>query len=810
MHPAETLHSVATSRRAPGRAVFASAALIACALLSACGGAEARRDRYIEKASALMADEDWDKAQLELRNALQIDPNDNVARVKLASVSEKLGDLRAAAQQYRSVIDADTKNVPARAGLARLYALGGLPEEAMKLANEGLALAPEDAGLLTARAAAKAQTGDVPGALADAERAFRNDPHSRNAAAVLASLYQRTDRPAEAMRIIDQAIREYPKDADFYAVRAIMKETAADRAGAAADYAALVALDPANFSRRMLQVRFLLRGDDVDGAEQALRSAIAATPDKIEPKLALAGLLASKRDFAAGEKSLLQLVDQSPADIELLVGLGDFYTGHGKASQAVATYRKAIELDGTGPQGLVARNRLAAASLKAGDRGTAAKLVAEVLAENAQDGDALALNAQLALDKGDAAAAIADLRALLRNKPDSIPAQRALAQAYLANNDMVLAEQTLKTALQGAPGNVQLQLAYAQMLLQGGKTAQAVAELEQVVAREPANLTAQETLFRLQGATRDFDAAMQTAAHVKAASPESGFGDYLEGLAFSMQGKPGPAVDAFDRVLQLQPGAAEPLTAAVQVLVGAGKPDAAMQRVERAIAARPDNLHAVNLKGEVLLAQKRYDAASAVFDDALRRAPQWWLPYRGKAMTNLLRGDETAAIATYEKGIAATNSADLLVDLAALHESKGRIDAAIATYETYLQRNPAAAIAANNLAMLLVSRRSDAPSIARAGELAKPLERSGSANFINTAGWVRLKAGDAKGAVPLLERAAHMRADSPQLLYMLGVAQDAAGQPVEARKSLESALALSTSFAGADEARATLDRLRRS
>jgi tetratricopeptide (TPR) repeat protein len=798
------------TRRVSRPAAAVCCALAVVTLLAACGGAEARRDRYVEKARTLMAESSWDKAQLELRNALQIDPNDNEARVLLATVAEKQGDLRVAAQQYRSVIDADVKNVPARAGLARLYALGGLPQEALKLADEGLALAPEDAGLLTARAAAKAQTGDVPGALADAERAYKNDPHSRNAAAVLASLYQRTERSADALRIVDQAIREYPKDADFYAVRAIMRESAGDRAAAAADYSALVALDPANFARRMLQVRFLLRGDDVDGAEQVLRSAVKTAPDQIEPKLALAGLLASRRDFAAGEKSLVELVAQSPADLELLVGLGDFYAGHGRTAEAAATYSKVIDLDGKEAQGLVARNRLAAAALKAGDRGTAGRLATEVLEANPQDADALALNAQLALDRGDASAAIADLRALLRNKPDSVPAQRALAQAYVANNDIVLAEQTLKSALQGAPGNVQLQLAYAQLLLQGGKSEQAVAELQQIVEREPANLAAQETLFRLQGATRNFDAAMATASHVKSASPETGFGDYLEGLGYAMQGKPGPAIEALDRAIKLQPGAAEPLTAVVQLLVAGNRPDEAMQRVDRAIAAKPGNLHASNLKGEILLSQKRYDAAAATFDETVRKAPQWWLPYRGKAMTSLLQGKESAAIATYQQGIAATNSTELLVDLAALHEARGRADAAVAAYDDFLKRNPGSAIAANNLAMLLVSKPGDAASLARAVELARPLERSASANFINTAGWVRYKNGDAKGAVPLLERAARLQADSPQLLYMLGVAQDAAGQSVEARKSLESALALGTSFAGADDARAALDRLGRS
>jgi len=45
------------------------------------------------------------------------------------------------------------------------------------------------------------------------------------------------------------------------------------------------------------------------------------------------------------------------------MGLGQFYASHNKVPEAEAVYRRSIKDDGTGPNGLTARNRLASADL---------------------------------------------------------------------------------------------------------------------------------------------------------------------------------------------------------------------------------------------------------------------------------------------------------------------------------------------------------------------------------------------------------------------------------------------------------------
>jgi Flp pilus assembly protein TadD len=115
---------------------------------------------------------------------------------------------------------------------------------------------------------------------------------------------------------------------------------------------------------------------------------------------------------------------------------------------------------------------------------------------------------------------------------------------------------------------------------------------------------------------------------------------------------------------------------------------------------------------------------------------------------------------------------------------------------------------ANNLAMLLVTYRTDQKSLDRARDLTAGFATSNNGNLLDTGGWVHFKRAEYAQALPELEQAAQERPQSPEIRYHLGMAEMRAGLPERARSDLETAVAGAQGFEGSKEARAVLATLK--
>ena len=194
---------------------------------------------------------------------------------------------------------------------------------------------------------------------------------------------------------------------------------------------------------------------------------------------------------------------------------------------------------------------------------------------------------------------------------------------------------------------------------------------------------------------------------------------YLEGTVDEAEHKLEAASAAYERALGIQPTAAEPLTALVRVTMARKQPEQALARLDQTIASQPDNVVAHNLKGELLTSRGQLEAAVAAFNSAIEKAPKWWMPYRGLAIAQLAGKHTDEAVAVLERGVQQTGAATLATDLASVYERLNRPDDAIRTYEGVVSRDPNSVAALNNLAMLLVSYRTDKASLDRAQQLTR-------------------------------------------------------------------------------------------
>ncbi|MGC1388871.1 MAG: tetratricopeptide repeat protein, partial [Steroidobacteraceae bacterium] len=236
----------------------------------------------------------------------------------------------------------------------------------------------------------------------------------------------------------------------------------------------------------------------------------------------------------------------------------------------------------------------------------------------------------------------------------------------------------------------------------------------------------------------------------------------------------------------------------------------AIARIDKLIARIPNNALVRNLKGEALANLKRTDLAIASFREAIALSPSWTVPYRSLATTESAADRNEDAIKALEDGIKASNGApELISDLAELYERIGRPDAAIAVYENLLKADPDSAASANNLAMLLVTYRSDKASLDRARSMTERFASSRNPAFIDTWGWVLYKRGEFAEAVTALQKAVDKAPQAPVLLYHLAMAQLKSGARDSARINLDQALKSGVAFNGSDEAKKTLAELKR-
>jgi tetratricopeptide (TPR) repeat protein len=784
-------------------------ALLSVLLVAGCGGAESRKARHMEKGQEFLAAGNFEKARVEFRNALQILPTDSDARFENGVVDEKLGNLREAAQFFQGAIDSNKDNARARASLGRLYAMSGAPDKAIETVDPGLANHPDDADLLTVRAAARIQLKDVSGALTDAERAVQLAPANENAVSVLAGIYKSQGQADKAQALLEDAIKKSPNTVDLRLVLAQLDSSLGKKTEVESLLLDLVRLKPDEKAHRLRLAQFYVRTDQADAAEKVLRDGVKALPEQRELKTALVDFLAARRSREIAESELTTLIAASPNDYELKFLQASFYEQGKEFAKAEAVYKDVIASAKLEGPGITARDRFAALLVQLNDIPAAEKLIAEVLAQSPRDNDALILRGNLALAHSDPKTAISDLRAVLRDQPNAIGVMRTLARAHLANGEPALAEETMRRAVEANPNDAAASLDFAQLLAQLGKPDQAKPVIEELVKRQPNNMQALDVEFKVAAATKDFVTAKAAADAMVALQPKLGLGFYYQGQLAESDKRLDEALRLYSTALELQPEASEPLQAVTRVLVNLKRSPDALRRLDDYSARYPKAAFAVNLKGEVLVSNGRAAESIPVFKMAIEREPKWWLPYRNLSIAQSIADkNNDAAIATLQAGIGKAAAPETLeTQLASLYERTAKVDNALQVYETAMQQNPASDVVANNLAMLLVTYKKDARSLDRAKELSRRFATSTNANFLDTYGWVLYKRGEAAAAITALQNSLTKAPDQPVLLYHLGMAQALAGQAAAARDSLTRSLQSGKNFNGMDEAKATLDKL---
>ncbi|WP_338769319.1 XrtA/PEP-CTERM system TPR-repeat protein PrsT [Massilia sp. METH4] len=484
-----------------------------------------------------------------------------------------------------------------------------------------------------------------------------------------------------------------------------------------------------------------LRGDallalqKVDDSRQAFESALKLEPNNSEALRGLARHAMLKNDAAEVVRLADQAVAHHPADVDTLLFRADLDKAMGQLDAARAVYDKALK---------VAPDTAAAYLQKAyidigqrkyddarADLAALKKLAPQnILAYHAQ--------AQLAFAEGKYKQALDSVQVVLKVAPEHLPSQLLAGATHFALGSLPQAEQHLKKYVESDPRNVQARKMLASVYLGSSQPREALAQLAPFLdtSTDPALIN-------------------------------------IGGRAYLNLKQYDKATATYRRAIELQPTHAQSHIGLGLARMSMGDADGAVAAMRKGVELSPPTaIDAGIVLATTHLRLKQNDAAVAVLDQMLKRAPDNAVLLNLAGGAQLGKGDRAAARAAFQKSLQAQPSFFTAADnLARMELADKKLEPARQHYQAFLDKNPGSAQAMLALADIAIIDKKPADAI-------KWLEQAHAASPKVAGPGLRLTqqylaAGEKRKALALISAMQVESPDDPQLLDMLGRVQAA-------------------------------------
>lgn len=789
------------------------------------------------RAVALLSINDTAGAQAALADARAAAPGEVGTFVIAARLAAARGDAAATEAEADSALKRDPAQIDALLLKQQLLSARGDRAGATEMAARAVKSSPFSAMARVGYAGLLMEGGQDDRAMAQVGEVLANQPRFLDAIYLRGMLLARAGKMEDASNEftkLDPFVTRMPQVLFAQANLAAQQNRMQTAAELARRYRALA---PDDYNGLLLLARTLLATERAQEARALLTTATQDGHRDAETLDLLGRALAAVGDPRGATAVLSQAVAAAPGDADILAHLGSAQFQAGNAADASDTLRRAL-------------------SLSPGLATAGEALVATLLDQNQPD------KAEAELDK---------LKASGKGNPETDAVLAALVK--VRRGDLPGAEAALTEAAKAFPNSVEVKLHLSRVLAVEGRRKAAAALLKDVLAKAPGSLSVLNTYLLLLRQDRELQPMLDALDAARRARPDQPVLVAWQGDVLVAIGTPEKAVGVLQQargaypesipvlaslaraqvaarndaeaegtwrdVLRLQPGDTTARSALFDVLVRRGDTAGARDLLTRALATYPADLGLLTsavalesgtagpvaglrladtlrqqpgtlpssalLKGDLLMRLNRPADAASAYAAERGTVPPAILGMR-LAISQARAGQDAEAAATLQSLLKdAPNNADAAQVLAQLEIRARRLPEAEAHLKTVLDQRPNDPIALNNLAWVYSETgNGQARSVAQRAYLQSP-----TPNAADTLGWIIMKGGDAKAAVPLLQQASDRQPDEPTFKYHLAVALRDTGQGAAASRLLQPIVAGPQPFPEKDEARKLLDALAR-
>jgi cellulose synthase operon protein C len=775
-------------------AVSRTILLLSIFILAGCGSPDQRAQSYYEHGMQLLSQQDYVKAGIEFKNALQLKKDLVGAWRGLLQVESHNRNYQGTVPILRTIVELDPKDIDAKLKLGHFLLLGNALDQALEQANAAIALDNRNPNAHAFRAAVLLKLKDVVGAKLDIQAALDLDPANIEAILVLAAERSSQGDIQGALAILDRPDLDKKQEnqivVDFFKLQLFAK--AQDIGKFEELLRKLTESYPKEAAFQNQLFRLYINQKRYDDAEKLLRARAAADPSNVAANLDVVRFLQQFKGPAAAREELMAHVKAGAGDVfDYQLALADFDFAQGKANDSIQLLERLLSNAKSREQELAAQIKLAQFQFQQKKFDLAEPLIASILRKDSRNIDALRLRASIRLQRDQIDAAITDLRQALDDQPKSGDLMLLLAAAYEKNGSIELADKEYADASKVSNFDPTITLNYVSFLRRRGSPQRAEDVLSDLTRRQPNNVAVLSAMAELKLAHQDWKGAQEIAENIKRVNGSQILSDEILAAALSGSGKYDDSIRILERIQTAAPTAVQPMANLVSTLVRAQKLDEAVSFLQSVLKTNPANAEAYVLLGSLQLLKKAPDQAVESFKTAIARQPKDIVGYNALANFYVQNNNLDEAEKTIQAGLQAQpNNFAMHLSYAGVLELKGNYEAAIAENEFLLKQDPGSLIAANNLASLLAEHHTDKASVERAYSLAGVLRKSQIPAFKDTLGWIDYLRGDFKSATALLEEAAAALPNRAVIQYHLGMSYIATGQVAKASEQFKKALAL--------------------
>jgi putative PEP-CTERM system TPR-repeat lipoprotein len=694
-------------------------------VLAGCG--RENPQALVSSAKEFLAKGDASASIIQLKNALQQDPNNSEARYLLGVSLMKIGDAPSAEIELNKAVALGLASDEVQVALARAVLDQGAGEKVLaQFGSKKLSSPPMQAELRAIIGMAQLMQNRQKDARGEFTEALALDPGSVTANLGMARLAVAEQDFAKASSLVDTALASSPAGFDALIFKADLLAAQGQPEPAEKAYRDAIQAASRQIVPRLSLIAHLVRNRSLDKASAEVDALAKIAPRDPRTSYAKALVLVGRRKFSEARDPILQVLKVAPDHVPslLLAGMVAFETG--AYPEAESYLRKVVD---KAPQAILAKRLLAATHLRLGQTNRTLTEVRELLEKAGQDPDVVALAGEAYLAAGDIAGAARYYEQARALVPSSAVVRTRLAQIRLAAGDSDRAIKELESASVGDPSDYQADLALITTYLRQRQPDKALDALQRLEKKQPNN----PLTYTLRGLglllKRDFPAARSNFERSLQLQPT--FMPAIINLAsLDMRDKNTEAArKRYDSVLKKEPNNEQALFGLARLLRVGGANQKEIEKVlKQSVVGNPTSQTARLTLINFYLRSRDFRGALAAAQDAQVALPNNPSIVEALGAAQLAAGETQQAISTFARLVGMLpDSPQPLVRQAAAYMAAKQPDDAIQSLRKALTLRADLAGVQRDIAAIYVAtgRHEEAVREARAVQAQRPKEPFG-------------------------------------------------------------------------------------